>query len=388
MNAIRLYRQPRSPYWFACFKEWQSDGSWKRVFRSTKSTDPKQAEAVALTLASGALEIGGGTTALSLKDAQRMVGQLLKAAGLPFTTQALTWDQWSPRWRALQEGAVAAQSAKMYRSYCGKLSTFLGADAARLPLAAITGERMQAFHDWLRAPVDEGGQALAFGTTKNCVTTIAAAFESAREHGFCSLNPAKLIRFKGDSKRETRNTFTPAEIHAVLRTAEPHWRRMTLLGLCTAQRIQDCARMTWEMITIKGGKWELAFLPGKTARSGKVVTIPLVSPLLEELQAVPKAQRTGLLCQGIVVSHASTEFIALLVKAGVVVPKIQRRRNWSVLSFHSLRHTLTSWLKAAGVDQETRMKITGHQTESAHAVYTHIEVAAIGAALAKALSGR
>ena len=48
-------------------------------------------------------------------------------------------------------------------------------------------------------------------------------------------------------------------------------------------------------------------------------------------------------------------------------------RSTSSLSFHSLRHSFTSTMTAAGVPEEVRMLLTGHSTKKAHKVYTHHE---------------
>jgi integrase len=52
----------------------------------------------------------------------------------------------------------------------------------------------------------------------------------------------------------------------------------------------------------------------------------------------------------------------------------------------SLRHTLNSWLEAAGVPQERRQLITGHADARTNTRYTHVEIAALGAALKAGLA--
>jgi integrase len=52
------------------------------------------------------------------------------------------------------------------------------------------------------------------------------------------------------------------------------------------------------------------------------------------------------------------------------------------LTFHSLRHTLTSLMHNAGVSRELRMQVTGHATEEAHEIYTHTELETLRGALA------
>jgi integrase len=49
------------------------------------------------------------------------------------------------------------------------------------------------------------------------------------------------------------------------------------------------------------------------------------------------------------------------------------RRAPSVLSFHSLRHTATSFLKNAGVSDAVARDIIGHESAAVSANYTHID---------------
>ena len=52
-------------------------------------------------------------------------------------------------------------------------------------------------------------------------------------------------------------------------------------------------------------------------------------------------------------------------------------------SFHSLRHTLTSWLADSNVSPEIRMQIIGHKSQDVHSLYTHLDAKT----LKKAMSG-
>jgi len=49
------------------------------------------------------------------------------------------------------------------------------------------------------------------------------------------------------------------------------------------------------------------------------------------------------------------------------------RRKVSEISFHSLRHTVTSLLKNAGVPGAVAMNIIGHGSEAFSRHYTHVE---------------
>jgi integrase len=80
-----------------------------------------------------------------------------------------------------------------------------------------------------------------------------------------------------------------------------------------------------------------------------------------------------------------------MVKAGMVPEKKHHasvnsvgrsgRRQLSQISFHSLRHTATSWMKNAGISAAIVQDIIGHESAAVSASYTHIDIAAKRTAL-------
>jgi integrase len=90
----------------------------------------------------------------------------------------------------------------------------------------------------------------------------------------------------------------------------------------------------------------------------------------------------------------SKRFQTIMDKSGVSAPLAREKkssaegkgrsagRSVRALTYHSLRHTLTSLMHNAGVSQELRMQVTGHATEDAHQNYTHTELDTLRAALA------
>jgi integrase len=49
------------------------------------------------------------------------------------------------------------------------------------------------------------------------------------------------------------------------------------------------------------------------------------------------------------------------------------KRTVSELTFHSLRHNTTSWLKKAGVPESVVRDIIGHESELVSRDYTHVD---------------
>ena len=66
----------------------------------------------------------------------------------------------------------------------------------------------------------------------------------------------------------------------------------------------------------------------------------------------------------------------VMARAGIIAQKTAGlgMRRFSRLSFHSLRHSFNSALANAGVDQETRMRLSGHSSAAVNGDYSHFGV--------------
>ena len=193
-----------------------------------------------------------------------------------------------------------------------------------------------------------------------------------------------------------RRPFTLEEIRSVLEIASPEWQSLIKLGLYTGQRLGDLATLRWENVDLLHGRLHLV-----TRKTGTQIKLPLAGGLRDHLLSLscsddpkqplhPRAYcvlsskdgRTNAL---------SAEFIALLVEAGLRPPITHTRtgrghrgpRKPSELSFHSLRHTAVSLLKAAGVPHAIAQALVGHESEAISANYTHVGDQALGEALEK-----
>ena len=91
----------------------------------------------------------------------------------------------------------------------------------------------------------------------------------------------------------------------------------------------------------------------------------------------------------------STKFYdEILAPAGLVTarPKAEAKkhgagrsakRQVSELSFHSLRHTFTTWLKSGGASNALAQMIVGHDSEVVSRGYTHLSADDTADAIAK-----
>ncbi len=92
----------------------------------------------------------------------------------------------------------------------------------------------------------------------------------------------------------------------------------------------------------------------------------LVFPKIAEV-----AKRTGTL---------SNQFYKVMEQAGIAPPRKNvetgkghtAHRTPSTLSFHSLRHSAVTFLKAAGVSDAVAQAIAGHHSAAVSKIYTHL----------------
>src|SRR4029077_18781085 len=123
----------------------------------------------------------------------------------------------------------------------------------------------------------------------------------------------------------------------------------------------------------------------KARKTAKTLLLPIVSPLQMHLENLPSTDdlhgylhtRAAKIFMRINRSASlSGMFCELLQRAGLreirpgKVAGIHRASHG--LSFHSLRHTMVSLLKDAGVAQAVVQEMAGHASAKMSALYTHV----------------
>jgi integrase len=177
------------------------------------------------------------------------------------------------------------------------------------------------------------------------------------------------------------------ELKAVLRASNVEWRGMVLAGIYLGQRLKDIASLTWANVDLERGEIRLS-----TSKTGRRQIIPIAKPFkgyLLELptsddpnapifpDSYPLAMRSG------GTAALSAQFYNILVSANLAEARLPNRkskgigrnapREQSTITFHSLRHTATSWLKAAGVSEAVTRDLIGHESAEISRHYTHVD---------------
>lgn len=374
MAAIR--KKDRSPFWFACFT--LPDG--RRVQRSTKETARKPAQAKADEWEKLSRERA------KARQAHRVIADIYRAAHKEELPDA-TARAYLTGWLEHRKGEIAPAS---YASYKARATHFIGwlAEFADRPLAEIETGHFVRYRDAVAT-------ARTASTANHGIKVLRAIFEDARRGGFIAENPAKDCGLLKKVAGTSRRPFTLDELRRVLDAASEEWRSLVLFGLYTGQRLGDLARLTWQNIDLQAGEIHLA-----TAKTGRLVRIPIAAPLLAHIETLPAGDNPkaplhpkAAALATVNGSTLSRQFGELLASLGLREASTGHeakedgkgraaRRGKSELSFHSLRHTATSMMKNAGISPAIVQDIIGHDSAEISAHYTHVEHAAKKHALA------
>lgn len=389
--AIR--RHPTSQFWQAQF--WTYDvklGRWKRVMKSTKCTEEKKAQKVADEYQSFALRAAPtpGSVRLTREQVLEALNDILRLAGHRPIVETRQWDEYSVEWLGLQKDRISSRSLESYEGHVRMLTRWLG-DEKTTPMNLMGGDTLQ---DWYFDMIDEGRKP---ATVNNAVKTLQAIFDRARAEGFCPRNPAELV-LRQYGTADIREPFTAEDIAHILghlrRTQATDWLTVALFGICTGQRLQDCANARWDQFTPPTKKtpriWHMT--QGKT---GKLLHIPIVEPLeshlslLKSLESVMVPSLAGLPTGG--VGGLSMQFSDILEKTGIVRVKREKiegskGQSFTNKTFHSFRHTTNTLLAEAGVPYEIRKNITGHSSAATNERYTHRSASTLAAVLKRAIT--
>jgi integrase len=188
-----------------------------------------------------------------------------------------------------------------------------------------------------------------------------------------------LLKARGESKKRP---FTADEIKRILKACEhdEEWRGLILFGLYVGQRLGHLAKLTWRAINLD--QCEIAFTTQKT---GRRIVLPLVQPLVDYLTELPASDNPNAhvfprAAKVKYVATLSNQFHDILEDAGLAQSRKYRRtdkerahaRQPTEISFHSLRHSAVTMLKAAGVSDFIARDIIGHDSAVVSRQYTHL----------------
>lgn len=367
------HKDPRgkSKYWFAAFR----DATNKRCFRSTHTTDQKQAEEIARTWHHSANlkktgKLNPDTARQVIKEG---ISRMFSDQGMMPSSSV---EDFATRWLSSKKLEVTPTSFIRYEGVVQRFKDFLG-DGKKRDVATIAVAEITRFRD-------EQARKLSLSSARLSLKILRTLFGEAHRQGLVSQNPAGFVRqikIQGESKRRP---FTIPELKRVLNLAKgSEMEGLILCGIYTGQRLGDLARLRWRQVDLS--RREISFITRKTGR--RMPGYPLAKPLEDYLTSLPSSDNpdSPVFPESFKraknkTSALSKEFYLLLVGGGLAEKRTNKStgkgrnacREVSPLSFHCIRHSTTTLLKAAGVSDVLAREFVGHESESISRVYTHL----------------
>jgi len=418
-----LHRQPNRPYWFCAFTT--PDG--KRFFKSTgtsnklhaqkicagwvkaaelacqKSLTPDRARKLIDATVTDVVEANtqGNLSPKTLKNFFEQAAKLAEQA--TFSRESLngliaetvkevasasgetvpnaTIRDWCKRWLDTKKMESAPRTHERYALSIRRFLSCIG-DRVDRDLTALRSDDLVRFRD-------KTANDLSPASANMDLKVVRACLYAAQRQDLINSNVASKVSTIRDRSESKRRAFTLAEVKTVLEQCDKaggEWRGLVLAAVYTGQRLGDIAMLTWHQVDLE--KNTIAFVTQKT---GKRLSLSLATPLRNyfvELPAVddgkayvfPKAAAMAEKHTGTI----STKFYdEILAPSGLATtrPKTEAaedgkgrsaKRKTSELSFHSFRHTLTTWLKSSGASNALAQMIIGHDSEVVSRGYTHL----------------
>ena len=369
--------QPGRPYWFCAFSIFdpQTNRS-RRVFRSTKTSDRKQALEICRAWHKAALKARDGK--LSVDAAREVIAQGVSDVFMHANIELLpsaSIKSWCQTWTEAKAIETEETTHARYKRVIERFIGFLGEAKSKRDLSTLQATDIARFRD-------REAKELSRSTTYLSVKVLRVCLGEAVRQGLLTNNQAVRVKFLKSTAESKRRAFTLDEIKRILKACgeDTEWRGLVLSGLYLGQRLGDLARLTWRAIDLDSG--EIAFTAHKT---GRRIVLPLVQPLADYLAALPASDNPNACIFPNSAKHKRTaslsnHFREILVDAGFVQPRDYKAnkkgrdqaRELSEISFHSLRHSAVTMLKAARVSDFIAREIVGHESAAVSRQYTHL----------------
>jgi len=253
------------------------------------------------------------------------------------------------------------KKAKTSVFHKGRL-VFLEAYFGETPVIRISRNSIQEY----RTARQEARPGLKDSTLNRDVAVIRRVFYWAHEQGLIAQNPLTRVGMVRERRVKTP-ILSLAHENLILAVAKPHLRDMIVTALDTGMRRGEIFQQQWEDVDLTHG---VLYVSKSKTPGGDGREIPMTKRVKDLL--MQKA------------SKLSSTVGPVFTYQGNQVGDL--KRSWETAQrdaklpiryrFHDARHTFATRLMEAGVGQDVRMALMGHQPAGVHWGYIHIELGA------------
>lgn len=204
----------------------------------------------------------------------------------------------------------------------------------------------------------------------NVMTHLNVIFKACLVKANMQVSPFAALPRRIVRESQHFRPLTEAEFRAIFAAAAEPWKTAALISWHTALRRETCFRLSWH--DIDEADQSITILPGKTARFGRAVYIPIHPELwahlnsltrpTDPLQPILSQWRRHVDYKG---NRDLDYFYALLRDLDI------KDTSEGKAGFHSLRaSTITRW-DAAGIPRHTTRGIAGQKSDNITDLYSH-----------------
>ena len=210
-----IHRQPGRPYWCCAFSIWNPEShTSRRVFRSTKTSDRKQALEICRAWHKAALK--GRNGKLTVDAARAVIAQGVSDVFTAASVESLpsaSIKSWCDTW--LEAKSIEAEETTLarYKRVIERFSGFLRDAKSNRDLDTLQASDIVRFRD---CEVKERARA----TANLRVKVLPVCFGEGVRQGLLTVNPAVRVKLLKSTAESKRRPFTLAEIKRILKARE------------------------------------------------------------------------------------------------------------------------------------------------------------------------
>lgn len=378
-----VYKKPNSSRWYAQF----TNAEGNRISRSTGTTKKREAEKIAEDLESEERKKSKGMPALptayadilntatreavagelTLARAEELIQRLHRLSNPDFRVVSL--NDHLGAWVKAQESHVEGNTTKVYQDMHRRVILAVGPKITAAPVGDLTKDDVEAAMSKIVKMKVRGSKTrtITAATANMDLRALRRALQTALEAGLTKANVASSVRPLPTNDSTEKAPFTTEEVRKMIDHTQTsdEWKGAILIAAHTGLRLGDVVKLT--RAHVDGTR--LVIRPTKSKTTRKTLEIPLSPPALGWIgdrkgEFFPKLSKVKK-------GTLSTTFTRIMRSAGVPRDIVEAGDVVKRRSFHSLRHTFSSWLANADIHADVRQKLTGHSSAGIHQRYTH-----------------
>lgn len=204
----------------------------------------------------------------------------------------------------------------------------------------------------------------------NTLTQLNVIFKACLIRAGMNASPFANVPHRIVAEVEHYRPFTADEFRAIFAAAAEPWKTAALISWHTALRKETCFKLSWDKIDEADRSFII--MPGKTARFGRAVYVPIHPELWQHLQSLPRPADPAkpILSQFSRLYHYPG-YPLLMYFSGLLVALGITETVEGIVGFHSLRSSFITRCDEAGIARRATRGVAGHTTDVMTDLYSH-----------------